>query len=247
MGNELMKMDKEVRVTSLELVEVINEFRKQESEINGNKYTEKRHSDLMAKLRKIELNTHIKLEVNTYCDSQGKKRPCYLLSRNDISILVSTYRDNEFITIGSQLIKYFDLNIKHVSIERKETNFGKMLKIMFPRANIFQQFIIGKHRIDWYMECGGLLIEYDEVHGCHNKIKDKEREAQIYTNIMNKINNDGYLYSKDEDWFCNKSKLNIEDIKSSFRFIRIKEGCEIEGLKEIMDFQVNYRMIECLI
>ena len=91
MGNKLMKMDKEVRVTSVELVEVINEFRKQESEATGDKYTELRHDNLKAKISKeIEVLASagfeglLNFKESSYINSQNKEQPCYSLNRDGI-------------------------------------------------------------------------------------------------------------------------------------------------------------------
>lgn len=91
MGNELMRMDKEVRVTSVELVEVINGFRKQESEATGDKYTELRHDNLKTKISKeIEVLASagfeglLNFKESSYVNSQNKEQPCYSLNRDGI-------------------------------------------------------------------------------------------------------------------------------------------------------------------
>nr|DAV38986.1 MAG TPA: hypothetical protein [Caudoviricetes sp.] len=72
-----------VRITSVELVELINTFRKQE----GNE-TEKEHSDLMKSIRKeIETleNAGIKdggnFSLISYQDTYGRDKPCYSMNR----------------------------------------------------------------------------------------------------------------------------------------------------------------------
>lgn len=54
MENKLMSLtnDRELRVTSVELVDIINEFRRLESESTGRKYFELRHDNLKMKIEK---------------------------------------------------------------------------------------------------------------------------------------------------------------------------------------------------
>lgn len=46
------KENKELRITSVELVDIINQFRKAESESIGKEYKELQHKDFMKKIRK---------------------------------------------------------------------------------------------------------------------------------------------------------------------------------------------------
>lgn len=85
----LFTEDKELRITSVELVDIINEFRKLESESTKRVYVELQHSDFMKKIRK-ELDVLKTLGVDNggnislveYRDSKGEIRPCYSLNRD---------------------------------------------------------------------------------------------------------------------------------------------------------------------
>lgn len=91
MENKLMTLtnDKELRITSVELVDIINDFRKLESESTKRIYVELQHSDFMKKIRK-ELDVLKTLGVDNggnislveYRDSKGEIRPCYSLNRD---------------------------------------------------------------------------------------------------------------------------------------------------------------------
>ncbi len=91
MENKLMTLtnDKELRITSVELVDIINDFRKLESESTKRVYVELQHSDFMKKIRK-ELDVLKTLGVDNggnislveYRDSKGEIRPCYSLNRD---------------------------------------------------------------------------------------------------------------------------------------------------------------------
>lgn len=80
--------DKELRVTSVELVDIINEFRRLESENTGRKYFELRHDNLKMKIEKeisilesVGINA-LNFKVVEYIDKKGESRPCYSLNRD---------------------------------------------------------------------------------------------------------------------------------------------------------------------
>ena len=90
MENKLLTLtnDKELRITSVELVDVINDFRILESETTGRKYFELRHDNLKAKIEKevsilesVGINA-LNFKVVEYTDKKGETRPCYSLNRD---------------------------------------------------------------------------------------------------------------------------------------------------------------------
>lgn len=90
MGNKLLTLtnDKELRITSVELVDIINDFRKLESDKIGKEYKELRHDSFIVKI-KSELETLKLLGESSlqnfleseYKNSRGKIYPCYSLNR----------------------------------------------------------------------------------------------------------------------------------------------------------------------
>ncbi|NFO03130.1 hypothetical protein FDB23_03215 [Clostridium botulinum] len=99
MENKLLNLtsDKELRITSMELVEIINNFRKVESEASEKKYVELRHDSFMAKI-KSELGTLKTLGLNnaqnilevTYEDKKGETRPCYSLNGSGMRMMLNS-------------------------------------------------------------------------------------------------------------------------------------------------------------
>ena len=97
-------MNKEIRITSVELVEVINEFRKLESDTASKKYTELLHKDFMKKIR-TELETlktlglggERNISPSSYINSQNKEQPCYSLNRDGML---------EMLNSESALVRY---------------------------------------------------------------------------------------------------------------------------------------------
>lgn len=84
---ELMKVKtnegKELRITSVELVDIINQFREME---NGR--TELQHKNFMSKIRSelevlksLGLDGQLNFKPSSYVNSQNKEQPCYSLNR----------------------------------------------------------------------------------------------------------------------------------------------------------------------
>ena len=127
-------MNKEIRITSVELVEVINEFRKLESDTTGKKYTELLHKDFMKKIR-TELETlktlglggERNISPSSYINSQNKEQPCYSLNRDGML---------EMLNSESALVRY-----KTIEYINKLEEENKTLKD--EKANILQSIYNG--------------------------------------------------------------------------------------------------------
>lgn len=107
---EILNQNKELTIKSTELVEVINQFRKVESETSKKKYTELRHDSFMTKIKK-ELETLKTLGLegvqnileSSYVDSQNKKQKCYELNGSGMRMMLNAestivrYKTEEYI------------------------------------------------------------------------------------------------------------------------------------------------------
>ena len=114
MKKELIKLtnDKELRITSVELVDIINDFRKLESKTTGKEYVKLQHKSFMAKIR-IELemleSVGLRNEQNillvNYTDKKGEIRPCYSLNRDGMLQMLNSesalvrYKTIEYINV----------------------------------------------------------------------------------------------------------------------------------------------------
>ena len=88
--------EKELRITSVELVDIINQFREEEFELlkekglnKKNKYAELRHDSFMTKIRKelevletLGLEGHQNILESSYINKQNKEQPCFSLNRD---------------------------------------------------------------------------------------------------------------------------------------------------------------------
>lgn len=79
----------EIRINSVELVEIINQFREVESETLGKKSKILLHKSFIEKIRKelevlqsLGLDNEQNILPVEYVDSKGEKRPCYSLNRD---------------------------------------------------------------------------------------------------------------------------------------------------------------------
>lgn len=79
----------ELRINSVELVEIINQFREIESSTLGKEFKQLQHKDFQKKLRKeLDVLSSLGLEgegnisPSSYTNSQNKKQPCYSLNRD---------------------------------------------------------------------------------------------------------------------------------------------------------------------
>lgn len=86
-----LALQRELKMTSVELVEKINELRKNEEENGGKKYVELSHSHLLRDIREelealelANLEGQSQFGLTYYLDIQGKERPCYDLNRDGI-------------------------------------------------------------------------------------------------------------------------------------------------------------------
>ncbi len=91
MGKELLNIanDKELRIISVELVDIINDFRKLESESTGKEYVKLRHDNFLTKIEKevevlnsLGLNAVLNFKEGKYLDKNNQFRPCYELNHD---------------------------------------------------------------------------------------------------------------------------------------------------------------------
>lgn len=114
-------------ILSTNLVTIINEFRKVESEANEEKrFIELKHKDFMKKIRKedetlktLGLNNERNFSLVEYIDKKGEKRPCYELNRDGMIIMLNSesvivrYYTMEYIKKLEEKLKQVTKEVKH--------------------------------------------------------------------------------------------------------------------------------------
>ena len=120
--------DKELRISSVELTEIINEFRKLESESTGKEFINLEHKDFMKKIRK-EVSALKSLGIigegnfsqSSYINSQNKEQPCYSLNRDGMLQMLNS----ESVLVRYKTIEY----INKIEEENKRLQEGQVLTL----------------------------------------------------------------------------------------------------------------------
>ena len=128
-------------ILSTNLVTIINEFRKVESEANEEKrFIELKHKSLMEKIRKedetlktLGLNNEQNFLLVEYIDKKGEKRPCYELNRDGMIIILNSesaivrYYTMEYIKKLEEKLKEVTKEVKHYE---KKNNFNDISPLL---------------------------------------------------------------------------------------------------------------------
>ena len=181
--NEIMNI--EIRMTSVEVTEMINQFR----EMEGNK-SELRHSDLMRKIDKeaetmksLGFSNQPNFQLSLYLDKKGEKRPCYSVNKDGLKHLIDITKSKDRMPLQKAYELLGGDYSKVVCMDRFETAFFNKLSDSLSALNIElkTQFNILNYRIDGYIIDYNLVIEYDEAQHFvePQKSKDKKREKEI--------------------------------------------------------------------
>jgi phage regulator Rha-like protein len=132
MDNKLLniKMSENETIKSTELVDIINEFRKVESDATGKKYRELAHYDFYKKIEK-EINTLESAGINDgnfsvveYIDKKGEKRPCYELTKNGMLEMLNS----ESAIVRHKTIEYIERLENEVRNLKEAYEYNNLLK-----------------------------------------------------------------------------------------------------------------------
>jgi Phage regulatory protein Rha (Phage_pRha)/Protein of unknown function (DUF559) len=142
--------------------------------------------------------------LNDYTNSRGRKYRCYEMTQLGYSFFTSKW---------NMLSKYTEL----------ESGFGKWLDKLFPNEKITKQYRVLKYNIDFYMDDLNICIEYDEAEHKNRKEQDVKRQSEIQEELKR-------LYLLEDNDPVVRKKPACE----SFPFVRVQEGKEIEGVRELL-------------
>lgn len=119
------KENRELRITSVELVDIINQFRKAESESMGKEYKELQHKDCMKKIRKeleilktLGLKDKGNFSLISYTDNMNREKPCYSLDRDGMLQMLNS----ESTLVRFKTIEYINKLEEEVKLLREEVN-----------------------------------------------------------------------------------------------------------------------------
>lgn len=117
-NNGIFKVEKGLRITSVELVDIINQFREEEFEIlkekglnKKAKYTELRHNDFMTKIKKeletlkaLGLGDERNISLISYIDDMNREKPCFSLNRDGMLQMLNS----ESTIVRAKTINYIN-------------------------------------------------------------------------------------------------------------------------------------------
>lgn len=197
--NELIKLNKDNTISSMDLVTIINEFRKEEHE----NYTELKHYDFLKKIRKeLEILKSLGIKGNgnisesTYINSQNKEQPCYILNRygmlqmlnsestfvryktieyvNKLENKVKEITQNPYEALSPELKAIFTLDKKQQAIEEEVKDLKDSLTLSKAECDELQAAV---HKI------GVSLL------GGKNKkaYKDVSLRSRVYSDIQQQL------------------------------------------------------------
>jgi very-short-patch-repair endonuclease len=145
-------------VTSLELTNMINDFRHK----SGKGKPDVRHNDILEKIRKVG-----GYEISSYSielPNRGKKNSVYYIIPETIA--------NEFIAGEELSVRPQNKHIENDYITSIQELFGNKVKTI-------REYKIGKYRVDLYVPCFNLFIEIDEDYHINQQADDKLREKEL--------------------------------------------------------------------
>ena len=169
--NELMKVKtndgKELRITSAELVDIINQFREIEAGTLGNKTNVLAHKNFMAKIRNevevlksLGLDGQLNFKPSSYVNSQNKKQPCYSLNRDGMLQMLNSesalvrYKTIEYINelekkLGQPKLPttYKEALLALVEAEEEKERLMLENKTMLPKAEFYDDVAGSKDAI----------------------------------------------------------------------------------------------------
>ena len=217
MNNELLKLEsKELRITSMELVDIINQFREEEFRIlkekglnNKDKYTELLHKSFMTKIKKeletlktLGLNTEQNILPSEYKDTTGKKNPCYELNRDGMLQMLNS----ESALVRFKTIEYTGNLEKQVQLLKEEKQKLKHES----QSKTILRLESANNKIHKILQADNYIS--NEMHGEPTYI------TSIVINIFKKCSTKKNILKYEDDIYFIKS----EPVKEEFMKYRIK-------------------------
>lgn len=236
-------LDKEVRMTSLEVVKLINNFRREE----GNE-VELLHKNFLEKIRKeikslkqADYDVDKYFKFTSYTDVNGKERPCYEITIKGLELLRDSSKHDvrAYIYAIQQLNPNYKQEVINIAATstRKELLINQVLLAWFDKEQIKTQYPVLNYRIDYFIPDVDLIIEYDEEHHKYHHEEDEKRMDAILNELFRKWKSakskDDYEFFSEDDWVERETYTRPSQ---QFTVIRIKEFEEYKGLNELFEY-----------
>lgn len=222
MKNNLLVLtnDKELRITSVELVDIINEFRKLESENTGRKYNELRHDNFKTKINReigvlesLGLKAHLNFKESSYVNSQNKNQPCYSLNRDGMLQILNS----ESALVRYKTIEYIN-NLEEENNKLKERqqliSANKEIRELKGTLEDFKK--ITEEAKEMYKPSHKRKLQYDKL--IKSVTSDKEEYDIVKEWIFATLEIDKW-----EDTSIEQNKKILEIINTVSRMLNIKK------------------------
>ncbi len=187
--NELVLENNEIRIKSVELVDIINQFR----ELEEGK-SKLKHKTLMEKIRNVLdiIQNQQNFNESTYINKQNKVQPCYLINKNGIKYLIDITKSSDRIPLQKVYEQLGGNHSKIICIDRFETTFfNKLYDVLKPLDIVMlTQKTVLEYRLDGYIPRFNIAIEYDESQHfiepqkSQDIIRQKEIEKALKCNFV---------------------------------------------------------------
>lgn len=222
MENKLLNLtnDKELKITSVDLVDIINQFRELESNKTDKKYVELKHNDLLSKIRKeIEVLDSLGLigerniSQSLYIDSQNKKQPSYLLNRDGMLRMLNSesalvrYKNIEYINKLEDKLKFVSAQKEINDLEDKLLESKKVISDFEKITEEARQMYKPSHK---------RKLQYDRL--IKSVTSDKEEYDTVKEWIFAVLE-----IEKWEDCSIDQNKKILEIISTVSRMLNIKK------------------------
>lgn len=178
----------ELKIKSIELVEIINEFRKLESNIIGKNYIELAHKDFLKKIRQ-EVETLISLGVggernfspSSYVNSQNKTQPCFELNRDGMLQMLNS----ESTLVRYKTIEY--INKLESQIKGQASTQPKQLSPMEQLRLQYQ--VIEEHGNTLELHGNNFNIVFNKIDSINEKLESSEISSR-QRKVIQKVKSD---------------------------------------------------------
>ena len=221
-------------ITSVDLVEIINYFRafERESGLTGRLQNPLQHKDLLTKIRKeIEVLKNAGLEhereftPGSYTDKQNQKRPCYLLNKDGMLMVLNgestlvRYKTVEYINKLEEQLK--QLQTPSYMIDDKIARAERWIIEEKQRQALCEKVKKLQLKADY---CDDVLAS-DELLTSTQVAKEFGLSAFRFNQLMNEL---GVIYRQGKTWVVYKKYANEGLVKN---YTIIKSGNSITYMK----------------
>ena len=222
MENKLLTLtnDKELRITSVELVDIINEFRKLESDTTDKEYVKLQHKSFMSKIRSeleilesVGLGNEQNILLVDYIDKKGETRPCYSLNRDGMLQMLNS----ESALVRYKTIEYInDLEEENRKLKEGQELISAHKEIASLKDTLSDFRRLTEEAKEMYKPSHKRKLQYDRL--IKSVTSDKEEYDIVKEWIFATLE-----IEKWEDTSIEQNKKIIEIIHTVSRMLNIKK------------------------